>query len=97
MYGPPSSDSTASQEPKYPYGLCLHLERETLAKLGIESEDDAEVGAEVAIQAKGIVTGYSISKRQDGGEYRCVDIQITGLGIQPTGEPVSESIYPSKP
>ena len=73
----------ASDQPAYPYGLRLSLDKSSLEKLGIGSEEDYEVGTECAIKARGSIVGYSMSKNQDGSESRCVEIQITALAIQP--------------
>ena len=91
------SAEVAAESPAYPYGTCLHLDTGALAKLGIDTEDDAEVGAEVRVEARGIVTGYSVQKRQGGEDYRCVDIQLTDMAVEPEGESetAADKIYGS--
>ena len=63
----------------FPYGLELRLNRSQLEKLGF----DPEVGGEVMIHAKGVVTMYrEEATRNGGGKPDCdANIQITDLGI----------------
>lgn len=82
-------------EPKYPWGLKLTLNEESLAKLGIETLPKA--GAEVTIQAKASVCGVSQYERDTGEANRAVDLQITDLGIS-SGQSKSDAeiMYPNK-
>ena len=63
----------------FPYGLEIRLNRSQLEKLGF----DPEVGGEVMIHAKGVVTMYrEEATRNGGGKPDCdANIQITDLGI----------------
>lgn len=87
--------------PQYPWGLTLNLDKQSLEKLGIKDEEEYEVGTECAITARGVVTGYSVNKRQGGEEYRCLDIQITDLALKPDEAdamrgPAADAMYPKK-
>lgn len=68
--------------PDYPWGLCIHLDKDELEKLGIKKLPD--VGVEVTITAKGRVTRITQSA-SDGAkgteDYSSVDYQITDLSI----------------
>lgn len=78
--------ATAPQEamaPDYPWGLCIHLDKDELEKLGIDPKK-VKVGAEVTITAKGKVTRISESAAdgyKGSEEQASVDYQITDLGI----------------
>ncbi len=65
--------------PDFPYGLEIRLNRSQLEKLGF----DPEVGGEVMIEAKGVVTMYrEEATRNGGGKPDCdANIQITDLGV----------------
>jgi hypothetical protein len=75
----PMAAEGPSKGPRYPWGLQLRLENESLEKLGITELPEA--GAECKIVAIGKVV--SVEKRDvDGGETRRhVEIQITKLAI----------------
>ena len=68
-----------SDEPQYPYGLCISLGKEELEKLGITALP--KVGGEMMITAKVCVVSTSTSERQGGDEESCVSLQITDLAI----------------
>lgn len=76
----PAIESTA---PDYPYGLCIHLDKDELDKLGIK--DLPKIGTEMMIEAKVKVTRISQSAAEsaDGSdEYTSVDLQITDIGLE---------------
>jgi len=81
------------EAPKYPYGLTLHLNNETLEKLGIKTLP--KVGQEVVLQGVGNVTSVSENERSGQEKYRDVSIQITGLGVAPKKKKadVSKTLY----
>lgn len=70
--------------PKYPYGLCLHLDDHTLEALGLTTMP--EVNSWVRLEAKGIVVGVESRQTQDGEAEQYLKIQITDLGVDTTGE-----------
>lgn len=77
----PSIESTA---PDYPYGLCIHMDKDELDKLGIT--ELPKVGTEMMFECKVKVTriSQSASEAADGSnEYTSVDFQITDIGIEP--------------
>lgn len=68
--------SDPSEAPKYPYGLNLDLNDDTLKKLGIGKLP--QVGDEVAITAVAKVTRISAYDEQ-GGTEQCLSLQIVGM------------------
>lgn len=70
--------------PRYPYGLCISLEDETLKKLGLDG-DLPGVGDIIQFNAIAKVTNVSENEREatDGGTRKCcrVELQITDMGI----------------
>lgn len=77
--------SIAISESPYPYGICLRLGDDELAKLGY---DEPEAGQTVKIEAVGIVTRYTEEQEPGDKEPDCrVEIQITKLGVEPDVKP----------
>lgn len=70
---------TISSQPEYPWGLCLRLEDDELAKLGIKGLPD--VGGEYHLQVVAQVTSASQSTMADGKTTRSVSLQVTMIGI----------------
>jgi hypothetical protein len=75
--------------PDYPWGLCINLGKDELAKLGVK--DLPEVGQEFHIFGAACVTRVSQSASQEGDESMGVELQITALGIMAEDE-ASEDI-----
>ena len=65
--------------PDYPYGTRIHLDHESLKKVGMT--DLPEIGHEVEIRAKAHVSSASAEKREGEEERRHLELQITHLGI----------------
>ena len=65
--------------PDYPYGLCIHLDRDELKKLGMK--DLPKVGTEMPITAIAKVTRVSQSAVEGADEEASIDLQITDLGV----------------
>jgi len=65
--------------PDYPYGLCLNLGKDELAKLGIDTLP--EVGDEFHVYAVACVTRVSQSASQEGEDSKGVELQITQMGV----------------
>ena len=69
--------------PRFPFGLEIHLNEETLAKLGIT--EMPAVGAKIEIHAFAFVSSVSENQRiQDDGAIdsnQHVDLQITDIGL----------------
>lgn len=70
-------DSDAPDQPRYPYGLELHLDEETLNKLGLTAPP--AVGTTMMINAKVMVTSASQYQRQGGEKESSSCWQITDL------------------
>lgn len=88
------SDLMFVDGPRYPYGLCLNLDTETLKKLGIT--ELPKVGTKFMIVAKVDVTGVSMHQQQDGDESMCASLQITDMelkGSQRTPDELAASLY----
>ena len=68
------------KEPRYPWGLELSLNDESLDKLDMEAID-FKVGDVVGIRAKGNVTRLSSNQSENGESRESIDIQITDLDI----------------
>lgn len=69
--------------PDYPYGLCIHMDKDELDKLGIT--ELPKIGTEMMFECKVKVTrvSQSASEAANGSdEYTSVDFQITDIGIE---------------
>ena len=66
--------------PDYPYGLCIHLDKDELDKLGMK--DLPKVGTEMPISAIVKVTRVSQSAVEGADEQTSIDLQITDMGIR---------------
>jgi len=75
----PASPS-ANDGPRYPWGLQLRLDNESIEKLGLAGLPDT--GATLMVHARAIVTETSERDSQDGGKRRTLEIQITDLAIE---------------
>jgi hypothetical protein len=78
---------------EYPYGLKLHLDNDSLKKLGIEKLP--EVGAVMTLTAKVEVADISSSEGQDGEVHRGVGLQITEMELSSSKEKkdIGEELY----
>jgi len=81
--------------PKYPYGLSLSLDDETLGKLGLDG-DLPSVGEVIHFEAIARVTNAGASEREttDGATEVCqrVELQITNMGVA-SPEPAPRNWY----
>lgn len=77
--------------PKYPYGLCLSLDDESLAKLGIEGS--ISVGTEMIITAKVKVTSTSQREDQSGESEARMELQITDMEIGGVPTDLAAKLY----
>jgi hypothetical protein len=75
-----SIGSMKDKGPRYPYGMELRLDTETLDKLGIDLSD-YKVGESCVIEAKATVTRLSESQQQGGKDRRDLELQITDIAI----------------
>ena len=71
-----------SDEPRYPYGLCISLGKEDLEKLGITALP--KVGGEMMITAKAVVKSTSAYDTQGQGQDMRVELQITDMDVGQT-------------
>jgi hypothetical protein len=78
-----------SDEPRYPYGLCISLGKEELAKLNITALP--KVGGEMMITAKAIVKSTSAYDTQGEGQDMRVELQITDMGLGQTDDAQNEN------
>ena len=67
--------------PDYPWGLCLHLDKDELDKLGIT--DLPKVGTNMSLEAKITVTrvSQSASSSPKAEEYTSIDLQVTDMAL----------------
>lgn len=80
--------------PKYPWGLELRLSDEVIKKLGKELP---QVGGEVTITAKAIVTGVNARQEADGDTEASAELQITAMDIGPAADQQqSDVMFPKK-
>ena len=90
------AESVAVERPRYPWGLGLHLDSETLEKLGIGLP---EVGKSLMLQARVSVTGAMEQESEGSGKQRTAQLQITDLGIGPDegeGQSAADRLYDGK-
>lgn len=76
----PCVHEVAEGRPRYPYGLEVRLETESLKKLGYSAEDFG-VGGKVQISAMCNVETVRSSDRMGGEPSESVTLQITDLSI----------------
>jgi hypothetical protein len=80
--------------PKYPYGLCLSLDDESLEKLGLDG-DLPEVGEVLQFSAIARVTSASMNEHENGAgasDTCCrVELQITDMGV-PAANPAEVQV-----
>jgi hypothetical protein len=74
------SEPCKIESPSYPYGTCLRLEKEALAKLGLKLTG-LKVGDKFVVQAVGEVKSL---RHSEGHSYDSneVEIQLTTLGLE---------------
>jgi hypothetical protein len=74
-----TGDIKPGDAPKYPYGLCLYLNDQSLKKLGIN--ELPKVGAKLTMTATIVVTSVGSSQQQDGDSENRADLQITDMEL----------------
>lgn len=85
------AEQTTPAEPEYPYGTCLHLDQDSLEKLGIK--EFPEIGTTWQIEAVARVSGMSESAGSHG-EHKCLDLQIIKLGLGSKVKTAADRMYP---
>lgn len=68
-----------ADEPRYPYGLCIRLGKDELAKLGITALPT--VGVEMNVMARATVKSVSSYETQGEGSDMSVELQITDMEL----------------
>ena len=71
--------SPTADAPKYPWGLSICLNDDSLDKLGVKTLP--AVGTEVTIVAKATVSGTSEYSTEGEGSRASMDLQITDMQI----------------
>jgi len=68
--------------PDYPYGLCIHMDKDELDKLGIT--DLPKVGTEMTMTVKVCVTmvSQSAATGKEAYEQTSVNFQITDMALE---------------
>lgn len=89
------AEPTAADAPEYPYGLCIQLDEEGLAKLGITTPPP--VGTQLTITARCVVTNTSQYQTQGKENEASVGLQITDMevGEASSGADAASMLYPS--
>lgn len=78
-------------EPRYPYGLCLHLGNDEIEKLQLTEVPD--VGTEVMIMAKAFVKSTSAYDTQTEGLSRSAELQITDMELAPPKKDAAQVMF----
>lgn len=73
------------ERPKYPHGLKLHLDHDTLKRLGFKKMPD--VGTELPIMALAEIVSVS----QDGEEKNEMVLQIKEMAVKPKKTDIQEN------
>lgn len=78
--------------PRYPWGLAITLDQDSLDKLDMTGLPD--VGEEYLIGGCVKVTSVS-SNEHEGGKHKSVSLQITELGLapKPKGKDAADTLY----
>ena len=76
--------------PKYPWGLNLSLESDSLKKLG-KSVSDFKVGTRVPITIMAEVSNVSMSENSDGSKHECVGLLCADLEFPSAKQSDSEA------
>ena len=83
----------AMEQPNYPYGLKINLDKDAIEKLGIELP---AVGENLQLHAMVTVTDVHASESETG-KYASCSLQITDLALEAEGrEPIHKRIYKAK-
>lgn len=74
------SPSGKYEGPKYPYGLDIRLENDTLKKAG-KTAADFKIGEEMTVSVKVRVTSISSNETERGGKNECVCLTVTAIDM----------------
>lgn len=91
----PATAASIGNGPKYPWGLCIDLDDEVLAKLGITTLPP--VGTVFVIEAQAKVTSMNQSEQLDGDKEGRISLQITDMAVGgvPDAKDPAEALWPS--
>ena len=78
-----------SNGPRYPYGLEIRLDNESLTKLGMSLP---KVGEYVKIRAEACVTSVSENESKGGKAQRSVSLQIERLAVDDEPQTMEEAV-----
>lgn len=87
---------TEAEQPDYPYGLELSLEKEQIEKLGLETP---KAGAEFILAARVEVRRISVTDEKDGKGYKSVALQVTDMALEKPGvdnAAIAKALYGGK-
>lgn len=79
----------AMDEPQYPYGLCIDLDDDTLAKLGITSLP--AVGTAIQFTARAVVKSTSSNQYEGSEPESRMSLQLTDMEIGDASRSTSDS------
>lgn len=88
-----SKPSPEVDRPRYPYGLQVRLDNDSLEKLGIALP---EVGKNLMLLARVSVTSVSSNKNLVGGNYSSAELQITDMCLETDegeGKDAADKLY----
>lgn len=86
--GPIAGDGSA---PKYPYGLRISLDSDSLESLGIKSLP--AVGTKLLVTAVVEVSSTRETQQQDGTSDKGVDLQITEMELSSPPSDIASRLY----
>lgn len=81
--------------PKYPWGLILNLETDSLEKLG-KSVADFKVGQKIPLMVMAEVQSISMNQTSDGDKHECVGLLCADIEFPSGGrsnEELASAIY----
>lgn len=83
-----------SDEDKYPWSTRMHLDADTVDKLGLAG---CRAGEEVEIQAVAVVRSVTSNDVEGRGHKVTIDLQMTDMGASKPGdtEAKAKTLYPS--
>lgn len=76
---PTEPSSVMGEGPRYPWGLAVNLDEESLQKLGVAQLPDVE--NEMILVGRVKVTRTSSSQDEGGGRHRSMELQITDMAL----------------
>lgn len=87
---------SAEEMDDYPYGLSIHIDDETMAKLGL-ADSDFDTGEPVMVMAEGVITNDQINS-VNGKTRRSMSIQLRKIAVSQTdqAEDMATTLYGDK-